>query len=38
MTIFKVIIAIAAVAVVAMIIAIIVTAVQMWVLELNNDE
>ena len=38
MTMFKIIVAIAAVAVVAMVVAVIVMAVQMWVLGMNNDE
>lgn len=38
MTMFKIIVAIAAIAVVAMVVAVIVMAVQMWVLGMNNDE
>lgn len=38
MTMFKIIVAIAAIAVVAMVVAIIVMAVQMWVQGMNKDD
>lgn len=38
MTMFKIIVAIAAIAVAAMVIAVIVMAVQMWVLGMNKDD